>query len=156
MSQFRAIGMDSDLVKRLRASRLDPFGSEAETWVANDGRFPCRHCLDEARHGSEVLLISYQPLQQDTPFAARGPVFICAEACEGFQRSQEVPETVRTREVNLRAYTPAGRMIYRHSRLTQGAEAQHHIAAMLDDNEISEVHAHTALHGCFLCNFVRA
>jgi hypothetical protein len=25
----------------------------------------------------------------------------------------------------------------------------------LKDGEVAEVHAHTALHGCFLCKFVR-
>jgi Protein of unknown function (DUF1203) len=156
MSGFRAIALDTGLAKRVRASRLDPFGAKAQVWTAKDSRLPCRHCLDESRLNSEVLLISYQPLEKETPFAGRGPIFICAEACEGFDRPLTVPEIVATRHVNLRAYDRSGKMLYAYSRLAKGDEAKEYIAEILKDEDVFEVHAHTALHGCFLCKFKRA
>ena len=151
---FRAIAVDSGFVREVRQSRRDAFGGEAQLWRADD-RHPCRHCLDEARKDSAVLLISYGPLDRETPFAGRGPIFLCGEPCAAFSRSDEVPEIVATRRVNLRAYDSSGKMLYRHSRLAEGGEVQLHIGEILADEQVTEVHAHTALHGCYLCRFIR-
>jgi hypothetical protein len=156
MQGFRALGMDSTLAQQIRSSGRDAFGNMAEVWRAEDPRLPCRHCLKEAPLNSTVLLVSYQPLVVDTPYAGRGPVFLCGHACARFEDAGKVPETVASRQINLRAYTASGQMIYRHSRLAQGQEAGEKVAAMLEDEEVAEVHAHTALHGCYLCRFVRA
>jgi hypothetical protein len=156
MSRFRAVAVDTELAKQVRVNRLDPFGGRTEVWTTGDSRLPCRHCLAEARQGGEVLLISYKPIAQETPYAGRGPIFICAEECKPFAGEQTVPEIVATRQINLRAYDASGTMLYRHSRIVAGAEAGDHIGALLDDDMVGEVHAHTALHGCFLCKFLRA
>ena len=152
---FRAVAVDSSFAQDVRQSRRDGFGGAAELWRAADNRYPCRHCLDEARKDSAVLLISYQPLKRETPFAGRGPIFLCAEPCAVFSAFNEVPEIVATRRVNLRAYDSSGKMLYRHSRRVEGSEAPLHIGAILADEEATEVHAHTALHGCYLCRFIR-
>ncbi len=156
MTDFRALPIDSNVARSVRSSGLDPFGAAAEVWVAREPRLPCRHCLEEARLEGKVLLISYQPLERQTPYAGRGPIFICGNACEAFDEPQRVPEIVASRHVNLRAYDGSGQMIYAHSRLARGADAGREIASMLEDAEVAQVHAHTALHGCFLCKFVRA
>jgi hypothetical protein len=153
--KFRALAIDSSFAHAVRKNRRDAFGGQAELWRAADDRYPCRHCLDEARKASAVLLLSYRPLDQETPFAGRGPIFLCAEACAAFSRSDEVPEIVASRRVNLRAYDLSGNMLYRHSRLVEGSEVQLHIGEILADGEAIEVHAHTALHGCYLCRFIR-
>jgi hypothetical protein len=155
MMSFRAEPIGSQVANQVRASRRDPFGGKAEMLLASDPRFPCRHCLEETPIDSEVLLISYQPLARKTPYAARGPIFICAADCDAFKGIDAVPEIVASRTVNLRAYDASGRMLYAHSQLSSGSEAEKHIASMLSDDRVAEVHAHTALHGCFLCKFVR-
>lgn len=152
---FRAVAIDSGFARGVRQSRRDAFGGEAELWRAED-RYPCRHCLEEARKGSGVLLVSYRPLDRETPFAGRGPIFLCDEPCAPFSLSNVVPEIVATRRVNYRAYDSSGKMLYRHSRLAEVGEAHLHIGEMLADEEVAEVHAHTALHGCYLCRFIRA
>jgi hypothetical protein len=152
---FRAVPIDSSFARDVRQSRRDAFGGVAELWHADD-RYPCRHCLDEARKGGGVLLVSYRPLERETPFAGRGPIFLCDEPCQAFSAANQVPEIVATRLVNFRAYDSSGKMLYRHSRLAEAGEAQLHIGAILADDEVAEVHAHTALHGCYLCRFIRA
>jgi uncharacterized protein DUF1203 len=152
--RFRTVAVDSSFARDVRQSRRDAFGGVAELWRAAD-RYPCRHCLDEARMESHVLLISYKPLESDTPFAGRGPIFLCAEPCQAYLGSNGVPEIVATRRVNLRAYDPSGKMLYHHSRLAEGSEVQLHIDEILADETVREVHAHTALHGCYLCRFIR-
>jgi hypothetical protein len=156
MSEFRAIGVTTELARRVRALGRDPFGGRAEVRFANDAGFPCRHCLKEARINSQVLLISYQPLIRETPFAGRGPIFICAEDCSSFEYPHTVPEIVMRRQINLRAYDKSGAMLYAYSRLISGDDAKRNIAETLQSKGVHEVHAHTALHGCFLCKFVRA
>lgn len=155
MTSFRALPIETELARKVRKSGLDPFGAAADIWVAHEPRLPCRHCLGEAPLDGKVLLISYQPLQRQTPYAGRGPIFICADDCEAFGENDRVPEIVASRHVNLRAYDRAGKMLYGHSRLTRGEDAGQEIASMLEDAEVTEVHAHTALHGCFLCKFLR-
>lgn len=152
--KFRAEAIDSAFARDVRQSRRDAFGGEAELWRAAD-RYPCRHCLDEARRNSDVLLISYKPLESETPYAGRGPIFLCAETCRAYCEPNAVPEIVGTRRINLRAYDSSGKMLYRHSRLAEGSEVQLHIEDILADEAVREIHAHTALHGCYLCRFVR-
>jgi Protein of unknown function (DUF1203) len=156
MSNFRALPIETEVAQNIRRSGLDPFGGAAETWVVREPRLPCRHCLEEAPLHRKVLLVSYQPLQWQTPYAGRGPIFICADDCEAFDERKRVPEIVASRHVNLRAYDGPGKMLYAHSRLAKGEGAGQEIASMLEDDEVAEVHAHTALHGCFLCKFVRS
>ena len=155
MISFRALPIETELAHNMRSSGLDPFGHAAEIWVAREPRLPCRHCLEEAPLHGKVLLVSYQPLQRQTPFAGRGPIFICADDCEAFGERERVPEIVASRHVNLRAYDGSGKMLYAHARLAKGEGAGQEISSMLEDDEVVEVHAHTALHGCFLCKFVR-
>jgi uncharacterized protein DUF1203 len=155
MISFRALPIETELARNIRCSGLDPFGGVADVWVAHEPRFPCRHCLAEAALHSKVLLISYQPLQQQTPYAGRGPIFICADDCEAFGGTKKLPEIVASRHINLRAYDGLGKMLYGYSKLARGEDAGPEIASMLEDKEVAEVHAHTAMHGCFLCKFVR-
>jgi hypothetical protein len=155
MQGIRAIGIDSTLAQQIRASRRDVFGGMAEVWHAKESLLPCRHCLEEAPLDSTVLLVSYRPLAMDTPYAGRGPIFLCGHACAAYEDSERVPKTVASRHVNLRAYTASGQMIYRHSRLAQGEQAGEQVSTMFEDDDVAEVHAHTALHGCYLCRFVR-
>lgn len=155
MTSFRALPIETELASEVRSSGLDAFGAAAEVWVAHEPRLPCRNCLEEVRLHHKVLLLTYQPLQRQTPFAGRGPIFICADECRAFHEAEGVPEIVSSRHVNLRAYDGSGRMLYAHSRLTAGKAAGPEIASMLEDAKVAEVHAHTALHGCFLCKFVR-
>ena len=155
MINFRALPIETELALKMRSSGLDPFGGTAEIWVAREPGLPCRHCLEEAPLHGKVLLVSYQPLQQKTPYAGRGPIFICADDCEAFSERERLPEIVASRHVNLRAYDGTGKMLYAHSKLARGEGAGLEIASMLEDDEVAEVHAHTALHGCFLCKFVR-
>jgi len=155
MTSFRALPIETALAHNIRRSGHDLFGGAADVWVAREPRLPCRHCLEETPLHGRVLLVSYQPLQQETPYAGRGPIFICADNCEAFDDRGRVPEIVASRHVNLRAYDGSGKMLYAHSRLATGEDARQEIASMLADDEVAEVHAHTALHGCFLCKFVR-
>jgi hypothetical protein len=152
---FRALAAEGSFVREVRKTGKDSLGNDAELWRAGE-RYPCRHCLNEVPKDKGVLLVSYQPLERRTPFAGRGPIFLCADECEAFTRHDEVPEIVASRRINLRAYDKSGKMLYRHSRLAEGAEAGMHLEEMLADAEVSEVHVHTALHGCYLCKFVRA
>jgi hypothetical protein len=156
MTSFRAEPINRELARKVRASRRDPFGGEAEMLPVSGPGFPCRHCLEETSAGEEVVLLSYQPLARQTPYAGRGPIFICAADCHGYRGIDAIPKIVAGRTVNLRAYDAAGRMLYEHARLSNGGEAKTLIAAMLSDDKVAEVHAHTALHGCFLCKFVRS
>jgi hypothetical protein len=151
---FRAVAVDSSFARDVRGSRRDAFGGEAELWRAAD-RYPCRHCLDEARMDSDMLLLSFKPLELKTPYAGRGPIFLCAEPCPAYSARDAVPEIVATRRVNLRAYDPSGKMLYRYSRLAEGSEVRRHIEELLAEETVAEIHAHTALHGCYLCRFVR-
>jgi hypothetical protein len=151
---FRAVAVDSGFAREVRRSRRDAFGGEAELWRAAD-RYPCRHCLDEARMESDVLLLSFKPLESKTPYAGRGPIFLCTEPCPAYSARNAVPEIVATRRVNLRAYDPSGKMLYRHSRLAEGSEVRQHIEELLAEEMVAEIHAHTALHGCYLCRFIR-
>jgi hypothetical protein len=153
---FRAIPIASQFAAAVRASRRDAEGGAVEIRQATDRRFPCRHCLAEVRFMADALLLPYWPFRGRGAYATRGPIFLCAEPCRAYQESGVLPEIVATRRVNLRAYDGSETMIYRHSCLVEGDATEAAVNSMLGDPEVAEVHAHTALHGCFLCRLVRA
>ncbi len=142
------------LVRAVRESTSDERGVAARKVTAQDPRYPCRSCLKEAGLGAQVLLVSVNPFETDSPYAQRSPVFICVD-CERAAETETMPEIVTSRRVNLRAFGSEETMLYRHSTIVEGREASAAIAAIFQDEAVEKVHIHTALHGCYLARAVR-
>ena len=158
MAAFHVVPFPADVVRAARAHRIDPWGNVARFLPAVDRSAPCRHCMRGTHPGGDLLLLKFSPFAANSPspYAERGPIFLCGDECAPYAAHSRLPETVTTRQVNIRAYDAADLMLYGHSQLADGTEAEGVVARLLEDATVRKVHIRTALHGCFLCAVERA
>ena len=88
----------------VRTAGLDEAGNPLVVRVEDEGGHPLRCCLRDSRPGERVLLIAYTPPGGAGPYAERGPVFVHAEACEGYADVDVYPPGLRHRRQVVRAY----------------------------------------------------
>jgi hypothetical protein len=114
--------------------------------------------MRQTRSGTDLILLKYSPFSigSRSPYAERGPIFLCGEDCAAHGTPDLLPEIVTSRQVNIRAYDARDFMLYAHSQLADGHEAEGVVTKLLDDLSVRQVHVRTALHGCFLCAVERA
>ena len=158
MTGFQVLPFPAEVVRTARTHRADPWG-EAVTFLPGvDRSAPCRHCMRQTPSGTDLLLLKYSPFsaRSRSPYAERGPIFLCGNDCAAHAAPDRLPEIVTSRQVNIRAYDERDVMLYAHSLLADGREADGVVAKLLDDPNVRQVHVRTALHGCFLCAVERA
>ena len=158
MMAFKVVPFPREVAHAARSDRIDPWG-EAVTYLPGvDRPAPCRHCMRQTRPGTDLILLRYSPFsaRSRSPYAERGPIFLCGEDCAAHSPSDRLPEIVTSRQVNIRAYDARDYMLYAHSQLADGREAEGVAAKLLEEPGVRQVHIRTALHGCFLCAVERA
>src|SRR5206468_2381269 len=77
-------------LEEIRRSGLDTAGNAPAPWSDATGS-PLRCCLRRARPDDDVLLISYAPLRQGSPWREVGPVFVHAGPCGGWIEETGLP-----------------------------------------------------------------
>lgn len=116
--------------------------------------FPCRITLEDAVPGEEVLLLSYAHQPSRTPYASAGPIFIRRTAVATRSLINEIPEQQRRRLLSVRAYDHRDWMV--DAEVTEGKEIEALINRFLANPEVSYLHVHNALRGCYACRIDRA
>jgi hypothetical protein len=132
----------------IRTAGQDEAGNELAVQVDADGGSPLRCCLRETLPGEKVLLIAYTPPGTAGAYAERGPVFIHAERCDGYQTSQEYPPGLSRRQQVVRAYDKQGR-IAAGVLVADGPHAEDAIADLLARPGIELVHLRNVGYGCY-------
>jgi hypothetical protein len=114
--------------------------------------------MRQTHPGTDLILMRYSPFsaRSRSPYAERGPIFLCGGDCAAHAPSDRMPEIVTSRQVNIRAYDAGDTMLYAHSQLADGRDADGVVARLFADPNVRQVHIRTALHGCFLCAVERA
>ena len=137
-----------DTLERIRADMVDEAGNELTGQVVADGGSPLRCCLRETTPGERVLLTAYTPPGTRGAYAERGPVFIHAEACEGYRTPGEYPPGLSHRQQVVRAYDREGRIAY--GLLVDGGEhAVPVIRDLLGRPDVALVHLRNVGYGCY-------
>jgi hypothetical protein len=139
----------------------DDAGGLPRISIDHEGGSPLRCCLQYAAPGERVALVAYEPLRRwaeatgadPGPYLERGPVFVHADGCPGYDGSVE-SYPGRKRRV-FRRYSAAGHIL--GGRLV---EAEEDPAAVLHelfaDPETELVHVRAVEFGCFFYEAARA
>jgi hypothetical protein len=153
MTPFKVVPFPREVAHAARSDRVDPWGGTATHLPSVDRSAPCRHCMRQTRAGADLILLAYSPFDRRSrsPYAERGPIFLCGDDCAAHSPPDHLPEIATSRQVNIRAYDARDFMLYGHSQLADGREAEGVVARLLEDPDVRQVHIRTALHGCFLC-----
>jgi hypothetical protein len=132
----------------MRHSGTDDAGEHFEPFVTDEDGAPLRCCLREARAGERLVLIAYRPAGTAGKYREIGPVFVHADACEGYVESDAYPAGFRHRQQVFRGYDDAGRIA--DAVLVEGAEAEAGIRRLLARPEVATVHSRNVLYGCYM------
>ena len=147
MTTIHAI--DPDRLDAMRAAGEDGHGNAFTPYrAAGDGE-PLRCCLRYARAGESIALVSFAPFEDASPWREVGPVYVHAEACEGYDEDGLPVELSRGPNV-LRTYHPDGSMDYEHNTLVPDEDLEPHLEKLLALPDVHTVHVRTVLPQCFL------
>jgi Protein of unknown function (DUF1203) len=116
--------------------------------------YPCRQCLRDAELNEELVLVSYDPFDTNSPYRCPGPIFLHREDCGDRLDPSAVPDQLARRRLSLRTFDGAAMML--DGRVVDGAD----LAAALDQLLVlpgaDRVHIHNAGPGCFAATAVPA
>jgi hypothetical protein len=133
----------------IRRAGDDGHGNTFAPFAATGDGEPLRCCLRHARAGESIALISFAPFEQVSPWREVGPVYVHAEACEGYAEDALPTELSRGPRV-LRTYRPDGSMNYEHNTLVGDEDLEPHLEKLLALPDVGAVHVRTVLPQCFL------
>ncbi|MBV9785400.1 MAG: DUF1203 domain-containing protein [Acidisphaera sp.] len=167
MADFRCIPIPSELGERWRRTGLDDAGNRLRRVTdaarpaepggsrLNGTGSPCRHCLQDATPGQELLLGSYRMPRPQGIYWTPSPIFVHAESCAGFDGINEIAPIVRNRLVSVRAYDRDHQCLYDLGHAGDGNAVEEPLLRALDAPRTAFVSIHTAKPGCMLCQVER-
>jgi hypothetical protein len=117
--------------------------------------FPCRVTLADAEPGESLILLNYQHLdEENSPYRAKGPIFVREIAKAGVAVVDEVPDYLARRILSLRAYDKEGMML--DADVVEGKALAPMIKKLLAVDGVDYLHAHFAKRGCYAARIDRA
>lgn len=116
--------------------------------------FPCRVSLEDAEPGERVLLVPFEHQPAHSPYRASGPIFVREMAHSAFNRAGDVPASLVSRVLSVRAYDNGGMMV--DADVTQGAELEALLDRLFAQESVDYAHVHYARRGCYAARVEQA
>lgn len=142
---------------KARGTGLDDQEQAVEHHIASGGE-PCRDVLRRAVAGEAILLASYCPFEQASPYREYGPVFVMAEANPQAPMSNSLAALLDIGYLGaqfvLRAYSTAERIV--DGMVVLRTEAEAALQTLLRRPEVQFVLVRFAGYGCYACRIERA
>jgi hypothetical protein len=115
--------------------------------------FPDRIELRDAEPGERLLLLNYTHQPAPTPYRASHAIFVREGARKAYDRIGEVPESLRSRVISLRAFDADHLMV--DADLTDGRELEGLIERFFTNPKVRYLQAHFARRGCYAARIER-
>lgn len=115
--------------------------------------YPCRITLEDAEFGESLILLNFVSHDVATPYRSAYAIFVREGAAKPACFIDELPPVMRTRPLGLRGFDRHGNL--KDARLALPGDADNQIRQLFRNEEITEIHAHNAAHGCFSAKVVR-
>jgi hypothetical protein len=109
--------------------------------------YPCRRCLTDARVGEPLILASADPFRTDSAYRGRSPIYLHSDGCPSADGSTTLPPIVFERPQAVRAYDADAMML--DAEIAEGSELENIVNHFLANPDVSYLHVHNALPGCF-------
>ena len=116
--------------------------------------FPCRVSLRDADIGEAVLAIDFEHHAVESPYRARGPIFVRSNAETAKPKVNEIPVMFHHRQLSVRGYDENAMMIA--AAVTRGDKLEETIRGFFENPAVRYLHLHNAGPGCFNCVVRRA
>jgi hypothetical protein len=121
----------------------------------DDGHYPCRVSLEDARRGERLLLVNFEHLPaRASPYRSRHAIFVRETAGEAARLEGRMPAVLSTRrQIALRAYDETGFML--DADIVPGPEVEAAAVRLLEDRAVAFLHAHNPARGCYAARIDR-
>ncbi|HEY1415028.1 MAG TPA: DUF1203 domain-containing protein [Caulobacteraceae bacterium] len=115
----------------------------------DDGYYPCRVSLEDARPGESLLLVNFEHLPAtSSPYRSRHAIFVNENAGEAARIVGCMPRILSTRRlIALRAYDESGFML--DAEIISGPDVEAAALRLLEDSAVAYLHAHNPARGCY-------
>ena len=118
-----------------------------EVYVADQPHcFPCRQCLRDAEVGEELILVSHDPFDHDSPYRCASPVFIHRHECT-ITTETGTPDQLARRQLSVRSFDAADMMI--DAAVINGQDLATTLTHFFADPTSTKAHIHNAGRGCW-------
>lgn len=153
---FRIRGLDPAPFQHLFGlpdDALAAHGARRERADAKPG-YPDRVALTDAEPGESLLLVNYVHQDTSTPYRASHAIFVREGRPDRYDRINEIPESLRTRMLSVRAFDGDDMMV--EADLVDGRVVESLIAEYLGREDVAYLDVHYAKRGCYACRVTRA
>jgi hypothetical protein len=117
--------------------------------AAASSGYPCRISLEDADAGDELLLLPFEHQPANSPYRASGPIYVKVGARQRTMAVGEVPDSVRRRQISVRAYDVDDMIV--NAEVCDGESVGAQIERLFADPLVRYLHLHNAKRGCYSC-----
>ena len=116
--------------------------------------YPDRVEVRDAEPGETVILLNYVHQPADNAYRASHAIFVREGAETAYDRTNEIPEALRSRDLSLRAFDADNVMV--DADLINGRGVEAVIERLFADPHVAYIQAHYAKRGCYAARIDRA
>lgn len=144
----RFVPIPTDLARHYQAGGADNYGLLPERRISDGGGNPCRHCLKMIPAGAWMQVLAHRPFTAVQPYAETGPIFLCADQCEG-GGGTDLPEILASPDYIVRGYGADERIVYGTGGVVETAQILKRAKDLLAMDGVEFVHVRSARNNCF-------
>lgn len=115
--------------------------------------YPCRVSLQDAKVGEELILLNYQHLEGNTPYAASHAIYVRKNAIQAQMMPGQIPEVLSRRLLSVRGFNRQKLMV--EADVVDGQNLAMKLKALFLNIDVDVVHVHNAKQGCFAAKVTR-
>jgi hypothetical protein len=115
--------------------------------------YPCRVSLRYADPGDELLLLNHEHQSANSPYRARGPIFVRVGHSTASVAPGEVPSMLRKALLSVRGYGSEGWIEF--ADVCEGRDLEATIVRAFKSPGVDYLHLHFARPGCYICRVER-
>ena len=131
----------------LSEEALEARGIRSVTADAKPG-YPCRVTLEDAEPGERLLLLNYESHQAATPYRSAYAIYVREGARAAATAEGRLPPAMENRPIALRIFDSEGMLIGADMGMNEDLDKK--IKEALSRPDAAYLHAHNAMHGCFV------
>jgi hypothetical protein len=150
---YRVSAIPACILADVRTRGTDAYGNPFVPRTDEAGGAPLRCCLRESWPGERIGLMAWSPFPWSGPYAEVGPVFVHADACDGYPTSDRWPPAYRGRRQVLRAYGQSQSIVA--AVVAEPDEIDAALDELLARDDVDFVHARNVAHGCWMLTVSR-
>jgi hypothetical protein len=116
--------------------------------------YPDRIEVRDAEPGETLILLNYTHQPADNPYRASHAIFVREGAETPYDRTDEIPDALRLRQISLRAFDADDLMV--DADVIDGRDMESIIERFFANPHIAYIQAHYAKRGCYAARIDRS